>query len=215
MAQKELANQAVQKLLAQSGPVRLEDNPKLDTKSESTRKEFKETWERAWKESWDVAWEAVWEATWKAAVARGVPPFDQSIFDKEPGLARGRYDGLQHTEPYKAVETSLEKDTALATLEQLRIMMKELYHLYELLHHSVSDCRDDHVDIIVTETNKSTHKNSPVNATKHMTCFELQIWVEEQFLNTKFHVGLQAHSRKVFKRGIAEVWKSVSLIEEM
>ncbi|CAE6487359.1 unnamed protein product [Rhizoctonia solani] len=211
---EDLAEQEVQKLLAQSGQSNSQNSSELATKSESIRKGFMETWERAWKESWDAAWGEVWETTWNAAVARGVEFGAELVLDHDPDLVRGKYEQLQTMPSYEAMEASLEHETCLGTLEQFRIMMKELYHLYELLHHSVSDSRNNRIDITVTRPRKSARESSTENESKSVSYFELQKWIEEEFIDPKFGGISQAHAQRLFKRGIAEVWNSISRIGE-
>ncbi|CAE6466579.1 unnamed protein product [Rhizoctonia solani] len=137
-----------------------QNNPQPAAKLDSARKRFEETWEKAWKQSWDAAWEAVWEATWNAAVARGVEFGAELVLDNDPSLVRGKYQELRGRKSYKAVVEALGNKTGLETLEQFRIMMKELYHLYESLHHTVSDSRDNRAEIIVKEFQKASPNSS-------------------------------------------------------
>ncbi|KAG8760020.1 hypothetical protein FRC11_001083 [Ceratobasidium sp. 423] len=211
---EELADQEVQKFLAYSSQANTQKSLELTTESESVRKKFMETWEKAWKESWEAAWEAVWKTTWNAAIARGVEFGAELVLDHDPDLVRGKYEQLRTMQSYEAVKASLDNETCLGTLEQFRIMMKELYHLYELLHHSVSDSRNNRVDITVTQPHKSIRESSIKNAPKPVSYFELQKWIEEEFIEPKFGGISRAHAHRLFKRGIAEVWNSISRVGE-
>ncbi|KDN45486.1 hypothetical protein RSAG8_04810, partial [Rhizoctonia solani AG-8 WAC10335] len=212
---EELADRELQNFLAQVSQTNSQESLEW---ANDWKKKFTDTWERAWKRSWDAAWEAVWEETWNAAVARGVEFGAELILDDPThDLKRGRYEQLRKEEPYTQVELILKQKTCLGTLEQVRVMMRELYLLYELLHHSVSDSRNDHLEILVsTEFNKSkmgfksTRKVIAEDPPYPVSYSELQEWIEKYLINPKFgnSLNMDTHAQKLFKRGIAGVWGS-------
>ncbi|CUA71124.1 hypothetical protein RSOLAG22IIIB_09338 [Rhizoctonia solani] len=213
---EELADRELKSFLAHVGNTDLSES---SPRANDWKKKFIETWEKAWKKSWDAAWDAVWEETWDAAVARGVEFGAELILD-DPAcdLKRGKYEELQKDQSYTQIKSILKQDTCLGILEQVRVMMRELYIFYELLHHSVSDSRHDHLEILVgTQPNrdkkpsKSARKNNEQDPSNSVSYPELQQWVEKYLINPKFggSLNMDTHAKKLFKRGISRAWSSM------
>lgn len=202
------------------------------------KKGFIESWERAWKESWAAAWQAVWEQGWHAAVARGVEFGVEEVLDLSQNASRINYRQLQSTESYLKVKEIIKQKDLNQTrrLEHVHSMMKELYFLYESLRHSISAIRDDCLEITVFTGRKvrtypfycmtepqPSDKNKGISIaggaggdSERITYVQLQKWIEDEYISKKFQVDpeLEDPLKRLFIRGIGEVWESASNVYE-
>ncbi|KAH7339955.1 hypothetical protein B0J17DRAFT_627958 [Rhizoctonia solani] len=215
-SQEQLKARAWQTMIAKSGQS-ISDDATITTWKER----FKTTWEQAWKESWVKAWQAVWDDAWDAAVARGTEFGVEEVFDKDPNLRRANYENLVTTEAYRDVQALINRGDHLSCLEQVRSMMKELYHLYESLQHTIPVSRDETLKITGFDSSSAPkakkyrprrYRYVDERKPKHLSYYELQLWVEKHYINKKFEKN--ENGKKFFKRRIAQVWGTALAIHQ-
>ncbi|KAG8730352.1 hypothetical protein FRC11_006905 [Ceratobasidium sp. 423] len=205
-----LAEQAWQDISEKSG-----DSVPDEAAKTTWKQLFIATWEKAWKESWVEAWQAVWDDAWDAAIARGAEFGVEEVFDKDPNLKRTNYENLKSKKAYIDVQKLINEGDYLSCLEQVRLMARELYRLYESLQHSIPVFRDEGLKITGFETNSVPKARAKRFRPKryayieertptHLSYYELQEWVDKRYIGQKF--ADNENGKKLFKRSIAQVW---------
>ncbi|CAE6442288.1 unnamed protein product, partial [Rhizoctonia solani] len=189
--------------------------PVGDRSSWQTR--FAEIWEKAWKESWAAAWNNVWSQAFDEATSRGIEFGIEDALDLVPGMKRRTYEQLRSSESYDKLKELLGGKSASEILEQVHQWMKELGYLSESLRYSVPTLRDDCMEIIASNNVKlkaTSALAASIGITEvrpkpvRMSHFELQRWLANEYIPQRVHNHEQVH--RLFLRGIAEVWDTIS-----
>ncbi|KAJ1304913.1 hypothetical protein OPQ81_006047 [Rhizoctonia solani] len=128
--------------------------PKGGLWAEEWKKEFEDIFEQAWRTSWKNAWNAAWDDAYDSIISKGIDFGIETALADPNGSHNKLYNNhrqlitrLKQVESYHQIKATIHRETISDSLKCIQSLIKDLYHLTDLLQHTAHSAHGNFVTV--------------------------------------------------------------------